>query len=80
MPAFFLWESCLPAGHLSLAGSRAVPATAQRGAGSAGRGGIWPFLCVCGSSVSRFEGCYVQGMPDCQTLLSHPYSRSLCSK
>lgn len=33
-----------------------------------------------GSSVNRFQGCSMQGTPDLQALLSHPYSRSLYSK
>lgn len=35
---------------------------------------------VHGSSVNGFQGCSVQDMPDLQALLSHPCTRSLCSK
>lgn len=35
---------------------------------------------VHGSSVNGFQGCSVQDVPDLQALLSHPCTRSLCSK
>ncbi|XP_053858064.1 low density lipoprotein receptor adapter protein 1-like isoform X1 [Vidua macroura] len=64
--------------HLNLAGSRAVPCHCmERRVKYWERWGLSLPVYV---AVSRFEEYSVQGMPDCQTLLSHPYSRSLCSK
>lgn len=79
--------SCLPAGQLLLPAP--TPGTwlgaelclSQQGEEGEILGEVGSVLShVHGSSVNGFQGCSLQGVPDLQALLSHPYSRSLCSK
>lgn len=79
--------NCLPAGQLPLPaptlGTRlgAELCLPQHGGEGEVLGKVGSVLSYAhGSSVNGFQGCSVQGIPDCQALLARPYRRSLCSK